>query len=81
MYGSISLVLATIIQVVVAGPFFLDAFKALIYARLIEMDLLIVFSTSTAYVYSVIAFGYEVRGSPLSTGGLFEMSTLLVTLI
>ena len=81
IYGSTSLALATIIQVVVAGPFYPAAFKTLIYARMIEMDLLIVLSTSTAYVYSVIAFVYEVRGSPLSTGGFFETSVLLVTLI
>merc|ERR1712098_259828 len=30
---------------------------------------------------SVVAFGYQVRGRPLSTGEFFETSTLLVTLI
>ncbi|MCJ1283001.1 hypothetical protein MMC26_002328 [Xylographa opegraphella] len=81
MYGSISLALATIIQITVAGPFYPNAFKALVYARMIEMDLLIVLSTSAAYVYSVIAFVYEARGFPLATGEFFETSTLLVTLI
>ncbi|KAL9636916.1 MAG: hypothetical protein Q9164_002532 [Protoblastenia rupestris] len=80
-YGSISLALATIVQVVVAGPFYPTALKALIFTRMIEMDLLIVLSTSTAYFFSVIAFAYQVRGHPLSTGEFFETSTLLVTLI
>jgi len=81
LYGSISLALATIVQFVVAGPFYPSAFKALLFTRVIEMDLLIVLSTSTAYIFSVVAFGYQVRGQPLSTGEFFETSTLLVTLI
>ncbi|MCJ1388348.1 hypothetical protein MMC18_001194 [Xylographa bjoerkii] len=80
-YGSISLALATIIQIAVAGPFYPNALKALVYARMIEMDMLIVLSTSAAYVYSVIAFVYETKRSPLATGEFFETSTLLVTLI
>ncbi|KAI1084657.1 copper-translocating P-t [Whalleya microplaca] len=80
-YGSASLALATIIQVVIAGPFYPKCFKALIFSRVIEMDLLIVLSTTTAYVFSVVAFGYLVSGHPLSTGEFFETSTLLVTLI
>ena len=81
LYASISLALATIIQGVVARPFYPAALKALIYSRVIEMDLLIVLSTSTAYIFSVVAFGYLVAGHPLSTGEFFETSTLLITLI
>jgi heavy metal translocating P-type ATPase len=81
LYGAISLGLGTIVQTVVAGPFYSGALKALIFSRMIEMDLLIVLSTSTAYVYSVIAYAYLVVGKPLSTGEFFETSTLLVTLI
>lgn len=80
-FGSISLAFATIIQFVVAGPFYPKALKALIFSRVIEMDLLIVLSTSAAYIFSVVAFGYLVNHQPLSTGGFFETSTLLVTLI
>ncbi len=80
-YEAASLVLATMVQVVVAGPFYPKALKALLFSGMIEMDLLIVISTTTAYVYSVVAFGYEIRGKPLSTGSFFETSTLLVTLI
>jgi heavy metal translocating P-type ATPase len=80
-FGSISLALATVIQTVVAGPFYPKALKALIFSRVIEMDLLIVLSTSVAYTFSVVAFGFLVAHKPLSTGEFFETSTLLVTLI
>ncbi|EAU37469.1 hypothetical protein ATEG_02507 [Aspergillus terreus NIH2624] len=80
-YGSVSLALATIVQVVIAGPFYPKAVKALVFSRIIEMDLLIVLSTSAAYIFSVVSFGYLVTGQPLSTGEFFETSTLLVTLI
>ena len=80
-YGSISLALATLVQCIIAGPFYPKAVKALLFSRMIEMDLLIAISTTTAYVYSVVAFVYETRGKPLSTGGFFQTSTLLVTLI
>ncbi|EOA80706.1 uncharacterized protein SETTUDRAFT_174429 [Exserohilum turcica Et28A] len=80
-YGSASLALATIVQVVVAGPFYPKALKALVFSRVIEMDLLIVLSTSTAYIFSIVSFAFQVTGNPLSTGEFFETSTLLVTLI
>ena len=80
-YGSASLALATLVQFIVAGPFYPKALKALVFSRMIEMDLLIVISTTTAYVYSVVAFVCETKGKPLSTGGFFQTSTLLVTLI
>lgn len=81
LYGGISLGLATIIQVVVAGKFYTKALKTLIYSRMVEMDMLVVLSTTTAYIYSVIAYAFLVHGKPLSTGSFFETSTLLVTLI
>lgn len=80
-YSSTSLALATLVQVVVAGPFYPKALKALIFSKVIEMDLLIVLSTSAAYIFSLISFGYLVAGNSLSTGQFFETSTLLVTLI
>ncbi|CAP83040.1 Pc15g01540 [Penicillium rubens Wisconsin 54-1255] len=80
-YSSASLTLATIVQVVIAGPFYPKALKALIFSRVIEMDLLIVLSTSAAYIFSVVSFGYLIAEQPLSTGQFFETSTLLVTLI
>ena len=81
VYGGVSLALATCVQLVVAGPFYPSALKSLIFTRIIEMELLIVISTSAAYIFSVIAFGYLVAGKPLGTGQFFETSTLLVTLI
>ena len=81
LYGAISLGLATIIQIFIAGPFYPAALRTLIYSRMVEMDLLIVLSTSAAYIYSVIAYGYQVAGKPLSTGEFFQTSTLLVTII
>jgi Cu2+-exporting ATPase len=80
-YGSASLALATLVQFFIAGPFYPKALKALIFSRVIEMDLLIVLSTSAAYIFSVVSFGFLVSGKPLSTGQFFETSTLLVTLI
>jgi heavy metal translocating P-type ATPase len=80
-YSSASLTLATIVQVVIAGPFYPKALKALVFSRVIEMDLLIVLSTSAAYIFSVVSFGYLIAEKPLSTGQFFETSTLLVTLI
>ncbi|CAG7951698.1 unnamed protein product [Penicillium salamii] len=80
-YSSASLALATIVQVVIAGPFYPKALKALIFSKVIEMDLLIVLSTSAAYIFSVVSFGYSIAEKPPSTGQFFETSTLLVTLI
>lgn len=80
-YGSASLVLATLIQCLIAGPFYITAVKSLVFSRVVEMDLLVVLSTSVAYIYSVASFGFLVAGHPLSTGEFFETSTLLVTLI
>ena len=79
IYGSACLALATLVQVVIAGPFYPTALKILIFARMIEMDLFIVISTSAAYIISVIAFTYVVIGKPLATGEFFETSTLPVT--
>lgn len=81
VYGSASLALATIVQFVIAGPFYPKALKSLIFSRIIEMDLLIILSTSAAYIFSVVSFGYLALHQPLSTGEYFETSTLLVTLI
>jgi len=80
IYGGVSLVLATIVQLLAHG-FYIKAYRTLRYSHMVEMDMLIVLSTSTAYVYSVIAFAFMVGGKRLSTGDYFETSTLLVTLV
>jgi Cu2+-exporting ATPase len=81
IYGAISLVLATVVQFVVVGPIYVSAVKSLIFSRTVEMDFLVVLSTTAAYVYSIIAYAYLANGMPLVEGEFFETSTLLVTLI
>ncbi|MCJ1465817.1 hypothetical protein MMC07_004436 [Pseudocyphellaria aurata] len=81
LYGALSLAFATVIQVVVAGPFYPSAIKALVFTKVMEVDLLIVLSTSAAYVFSVVSFGFLVNNKPLATGEFFDTSALLVTLI
>ena len=81
VYGSISLALSTVIQVVVAGPFYLVAIRSLIFARTADMNLLVALSTTVAYLVSVISFIYLVQGHKLGIGLFFETSALLVTLI
>ncbi|KAF7954592.1 hypothetical protein EAE96_005712 [Botrytis aclada] len=80
-YGAASLVFATIVQVYIAGPWYSSAFKALFFSHLVEVDFLVVLSTSIAYIYSIIAYALLALEKPLSTGSFFETSTLLVTLI
>lgn len=80
-YGAVSLAFATLIQVFIAGPFYPSAIKAILFSRVIEMDLLIVLSTTVAYLFSVVSYALEVVGRSLSTGQFFQTSTLLVTLI
>ncbi len=80
-YGSVSLSLATVIQVVVAGPFYPRAFRSLVLERVIDLDLLVVLSTSIAYGFSVASFICEVKGARPVAGMYFETSALLITLI
>ena len=80
-YGAIALALATTIQVVVAGPFYPRTLRNLILTRRIDMDLLIVLSTSIAYGFSVASFFCEVNGTELQSGVHFETSALLMTFI
>ncbi|KZT70859.1 heavy metal translocatin [Daedalea quercina L-15889] len=80
-YNIASLVLATLVQTLITGPIYFNAFKSLFLSRVVEADLLVVLSTSAAYVYSVVACAFDFAGRPLASGGFFETSTLLVTLI
>jgi len=54
VYSGASLALATIVQFAVAGPFDPSALRALVFTYVIEMDLLIVLSTSTVYIFSLV---------------------------
>ena len=80
-YGAVSLALATIIQIVVAGPFYPKAFRSLIKDREIDLNLLVVLSTSITYGFSVASLICEVNGRRLVSGIYFETSALLITLI
>lgn len=81
-YAIASLVLATLVQVLITGPIYRSALTSLVVARTVETDMLVVLSTSAAYVYSVVACGLGLAGRALEGGtGFFETSTLLVTLI
>lgn len=80
-YGAVSFALATIIQVVVAGSFYFSAFRSLFFIRTIDMSVLVVLSTTAAYVVSVMSFVYQIKGMKLAIGVYFETSALMVTLI
>lgn len=77
----VCLVLATVVQGVAVLEFYRPALRALWYSHIVEMDMLVVMSVSAAYVYSVIAFGFQMAGKPLKQEQFFETSTLLITLI
>ncbi|KAL6714214.1 hypothetical protein ACLMJK_008709 [Lecanora helva] len=77
----VSLVLASIVQVIAILEFYIGAFKALVFSRVIEMDMLVAISVTAAYGYSVVAFALTNRGYVLEQGEIFETSTLLTTLI
>ena len=80
LYSSISLALATFVQFYIAFPLYQTSFRSLFIQRVIDMDLLVAGSTSIAYTYSIISFGFLVAGKPIDHS-FFETSALLVTLI
>ncbi|OAX80569.1 hypothetical protein ACJ72_05095 [Emergomyces africanus] len=80
---SSSFALATIVQLL-AIPIYKHAFRSLIYRKEIDMDVLVVLSITSAYIYSVVSFVFEIRLSTDNTAlghPIFETSSLLVTLI
>ncbi|KAM0289539.1 hypothetical protein ACHAO9_005815 [Fusarium lateritium] len=79
--GIISLVLGTLVQLIAIPEFYRPALAALWYSRTVEMDMLVVISITAAYVYSVVAFSFEMAGKALDEGQFFETSTMLITLI
>ena len=80
-YGSVSLALATVVQVGVAWHFYSITIRSLIFARTVDMNLLVVLSTTAAYIVSVVSFIYAIQGLDVGLGLFFETSALLVTLI
>lgn len=77
----ISIVLATLVQLIAVPDFYRPAISALVHSGSIEMDMLVVISITAAYAYSVVAFGFRMAGRPLETSEFFETSTLLITLV
>ncbi|KAI7679055.1 heavy metal translocatin, partial [Hortaea werneckii] len=78
----VSIVLATLVQIIAVPEFYRPALSALLYNRVVEMDMLVVLSISAAYGYSIVAFGLVLAGKGAeSTEPLFETSTLLISLI
>lgn len=77
----ISLVLATIVQAVAIPEFYIKALKSLFFARVVEMDMLVVISITAAYGYSVVAFALTEAGVQLQQQAFFETGTLLITLV
>ncbi|OBZ73991.1 P-type cation-transporting ATPase [Grifola frondosa] len=76
-----SLALRTVVSAALTIPVLVMAWAPLRSIRGLETELLIVLSTTAAYVYSVVAFAFDMIGQPLASGEFFETSTLLVTLI
>lgn len=77
----VSIVLATLVQLIAVPDFYRPAISALVHSGSIEMDMLVVISITAAYTYSVVAFGFRMAGRPLDTSEFFETSTLLITLV
>ncbi|KAI1108918.1 E1-E2 ATPase-domain-containing protein [Nemania sp. NC0429] len=77
----ISLVLGSLVQFLAVPVFYKPALKSLILHGVLELDMLVVFAITAAFVYSVVAFGYLISGTPLETGAFFETSSLLISLI
>ncbi len=77
----VAMVLGTMVQMVAIPEFYRPAITALWYSRTVEMDMLVVMSITAAYVYSIIAFGFEMADKPLEQEAFFETSSLLITLI
>ena len=80
LYGSISLALATFVQFYVAQPLYHSSFYSLFRQHILDMDLLVAGSTTIAYAYSLLSFGFLAAGKPFDKS-FFETSSLLVTLI
>lgn len=77
----ISLVLGTIVQSIAYPEFYRPAISALVFNKVLEMDMLVVISITAAYGYSVVAAGLTLSGRSTETAPFFETSTLLITLV
>ncbi|KAA1470301.1 heavy metal translocatin [Dentipellis sp. KUC8613] len=81
VYGAMSLALTTLIQTLIAYPLYSSALRSLFFQHLIDMDLLVVLSSTIAYVFSTVAFFLRVAGDDSFSTPFFETPAMLVTLI
>ncbi|KAL8651876.1 MAG: hypothetical protein Q9210_003012 [Variospora velana] len=77
----VEFVLSTGVQAIAIPEFYAGALKALIYSKVLEMDMLVVISITAAYGYSVVAFAVAHAGYTREEGSFFETSCLLITLV
>lgn len=77
----VSLVLASLVQIIAIPEFYIGALKALIYSKVLEMDMLIVISITAAYVFSLVIFILKRVGVSISINEFFETSSLLIALV
>ena len=75
----VQLALATLI-VLVAWPIYSGSFRSAYYLHRADLGVLTSFSTLTSYIFSVIAFGFQVAGRDIGEP-FFETVGLLITLI
>lgn len=81
VYAHVSFGLATIVQLIAFKEFVPNAARTLYHSHTFDMDFLVAISTAVAYIFSVVSYIYQLKGTPLETGCFFETSTLLVTMI
>lgn len=77
----VSLVLATLVQLIAVDEFYKPALVLLVRYGTFEMDMLVTVSITAAYIYSVTAFGFLMAGKPLEEKPFFETSALLITFV
>ncbi len=73
--------LCTPIQCYVAWPFYVSSFKAIVYGRTLNMDCLVILSTSVAYFYSIISVLIAIVKPDEVSEAFFETSAMLLTFI
>ncbi|KAK0429735.1 E1-E2 ATPase-domain-containing protein [Armillaria borealis] len=79
--GGISLGLASLIQIFCAGHIVVAAGRAVILDHHLDADVLIALSSLSAFLYSVVSYGYNVAKHSVVLDSFFETSALLITLI
>lgn len=79
VYGIASVALTTLVQIV-GFPIISGSLRSIIFLREVDMGVLVCLSSITAYIFSLVAFGFEVAGKPF-TDPFFETVALLISLI